>query len=390
MIELTPQTKTFIKEHSNDDVHQLALQAGKYTGIDVPTAITQIAGRQSIQYKVPSWYREEDIIYPPHLPLEQCSSEVTARYKQKLVKGKSLVDLTGGFGIDCTFLSHTFSEITYIERQTDLCDIARHNFPTLALHHIKVVNRDSVDYLNEMQPVDLIFIDPARRNRQGGKTVAISDCEPDVEQLESLLLEKAGTVLVKLSPMLDLTLALRALPHTSEVHIVSVQNECKEILLLLQKEKREKVLIYCINFTTGKEQEFSFTIEEEAQAVCEYTDRIDTYLYEPNASILKAGAFKSIAQRFGIKKLHPNSHLYTSDRLIENFPGRSFTVCDSASLKEKKLLNGVSQAHITTRNFPLSAVELRKRLKLKDGGEIYLFATTLRDEKKLLVRCKKI
>lgn len=384
----TPEIIQFIRDHWYDDVRTLALQAKKYPGMDMPFIINQIAGRQTAEHKIPSWYAVEGIIYPVHLSLEQCSSELTARYKASLLSGESLIDLTGGFGIDCAFLSNGFKQVTYIERQKELCDIADHNFTLLSLHHITVLNKDSVEALHQTSPVDCIFIDPARRNEHGGKTVLISDCEPDVEALEELLLSKANRVMIKLSPMLDLSLALRALKHTTEVHVISVQNECKELLLILENADKD-VSIQCINFTNKGTQTFVFTQEEETGAMIPYTNQVAAYLYEPNASILKAGAFRVVASRFGLKKLHPNSHLYTSDTKIEDFPGRCFEVDAVGSVKDKTLLAGLSQANITVRNFPMSVAELRKRIKLKDGGDVYLFATTLNDDKKVLIKCKR-
>ena len=244
MMQISPETQLFIREHSSDDVRTLALQAKKYPDINMPTAITQIAGRQVAAEKIPSWREIEEIWYPKHLSLEQCSSEITARYKARLFQGDSLTDLTGGFGIDCSFLATGFKSATYVERQEELCEIAAHNFPILNLNHINVRNEDGVDYLNAMSPVDCIFLDPARRNEHGGKTVAISDCEPNVAKLEGLLLSKANRIMIKLSPMLDLSQALKELPHTQEVHIISVNNECKELLLLLGQTAPEEIQCY--------------------------------------------------------------------------------------------------------------------------------------------------
>lgn len=217
MTPISPETRQFINEHQSDDVRNLALQARKYPDVDIPAAITQIAGRQIAAEKIPSWKEIDDIWYPKHLSLEQCSSEITARYKASLLQGESLADLTGGFGIDCSFLATGFRSATYVERQAELCTIAAHNFPALDLNHISVRNDDGVAYLEAMSPVDCIFLDPARRNEHGGKTVAISDCEPNVAELEGLLLSKANRIMIKLSPMLDLSQALKELPHTPEV-----------------------------------------------------------------------------------------------------------------------------------------------------------------------------
>lgn len=253
----------------------------------MPVAITQIAGRQIAAEKIPSWKKIEDIRYPKHLSLEQCSSEITAYYKAGLLQGDSLTDLTGGFGVDCSFLAEKFKSVTYVERQEELCGIAAHNFPILGLNHINVKNEDGIAHLKAMSPVDCIFLDPARRNEHGAKAVAISDCEPDVAALEGLLLNKAKQVMVKLSPMLDLSLALRELQQTQEVHIISVNNECKELLLILGQTIPQEIKIHCVNLSTKGEQEgqhFTFTREQEQCSQCNYTDSLDEYLYEPNAS----------------------------------------------------------------------------------------------------------
>lgn len=402
MIQISPETQLFIREHSSDDVRALALQAKKYPDIDMPTAITQIAGRQVAAEKIPSWREMEEIWYPKHLSLEQCSSETTARYKARLFQGDSLTDLTGGFGIDCSFLAAGFKSATYVERQEELCEIAAHNFPILNLNHIDVRNEDGVAYLQTMSPVDCIFLDPARRNEHGGKTVAISDCEPDVAGLEELLLSKAKRIMVKLSPMLDLSLALKELKHTQEVHILSVNNECKELLLVLGQEapteqaSPEKIPIRCANlFTKGaqEEQHFAFTREQEQHSQCTYTDSLGDYLYEPNASLLKAGAFRSVAAAYSVRKLHPNSHLYTSDTFIENFPGRIFRIVNQCSFNRKEAkesLADLKKANVTVRNFPATVAELRKRLHLTEGGDTYLFASTLNDGRKVIIRCEKV
>lgn len=394
-MQLSPETQLFIREHQSDDVRALALQAKKYPDVDMPTAITQIAGRKIAAEKIPSWREIEDIWYPKHLSLEQCSSEITARYKASLLQGESLADLTAGFGIDCSFLAAGFKTVTYVERQKELCEIATHNFPILNLNHITVKNEDGVAYLKEMSPVDCLFLDPARRNEHGGKTVAISDCEPDVAKLEGLLLSKANRVMVKLSPMLDLSLALKALEHTQEVHILSVNNECKELLLLLGQEPPKEVPIHCANlFTKGtqEEQHFIFTREQEQRNECIYTDILGNYLYEPNASLLKAGAFRSITAAYPVKKLHPNSHLYTSDVLITDFPGRVFRIVNQCSFNKKEIkesLADLKKANITIRNFPATVAELRKRINLTEGGDTYLFASTLNNGQKVLIRCEK-
>lgn len=392
MEQLSQSTIEFIRAHSQDDVRLLALQAPRYPDVDMPAAIVQIAGRQAAANKIPSWQSIEELWYPRHLSLEQCSSEITAQYKSTLADGETLADLTGGFGIDCAFMASRFRKVSYVERQEELCEIAKHNFLLLGLKHITVYNEDGVVHLQKMEPVDCIFIDPARRNEHGGKTIAISDCEPDVAELEELLLSKGKQIIIKLSPMLDLTLALKSMKRTREVHIISVNNECKELLLIIGNEPSQLIPIHCINLTSKEKQTFTFTREEELEAECLYTKEPGKYLYEPNASILKAGAFRSIASRYKVKKLHPNSHLYTSDLWIENFPGRSFQITGQCSFNKKEIketIGELKKANITVRNFPATVAEIRKRTKLSDGGEVYLFATTLFNEQKVFIKCSK-
>ena len=392
-MQISSETLHFIEENARADVRSLALQAKKYPLVDMAMAVVQIAGRQIAEAKVPSWYRTEGLLYPKHLSMEQCSSEATAIYKAGLVEGDSFADLTGGFGIDCSFLSRKFKQADYVERQAELCELAKHNFPLLGLS-IGVHNEDGVEYLKQMQPVDCLFLDPARRDGHGGKTVAIADCEPDVSALEDLLVEKAKKVMVKLSPMLDLSLALKYLKYVREVHIVSVNNECKELLLILQKESASSdITIHCEHIVNASEhQSFSFTQEQERTSDCPLATEVGAYLYEPNASILKAGAYRSLTQTYACKKLHASSHLYTSEQFIEDFPGRRFKVEAVSSFGKKELkefLQGMEKANLTIRNFPSSVADLRKRLKLKEGGEDYLFATTLADESKVMIKCRK-
>ena len=392
-MQISSETLRFIEENARADVRSLALQAKKYPQVDMAMAVVQIAGRQIAEAKVPSWCRTEGLFYPKHLSMEQCSSEATAIYKAGLVEGDSFADLTGGFGIDCSFLSRKFKQADYVERQAELCELAKHNFPLLGLN-IGVHNEDGVEYLKQMQPVDCLFLDPARRDGHGGKTVAIADCEPDVSALEDLLVEKARKVMVKLSPMLDLSLALKHLKYVREVHIVSVNNECKELLLILQKESASSdITIHCEHIVNASEhQSFSFTQEQERTSDCPLAMEVGAYLYEPNASILKAGAYRSLTQTYACKKLHASSHLYTSEHFIEDFPGRRFRVEAVSGFGKKELkefLQGMEKANLTIRNFPSSVADLRKRLKLKEGGEDYLFATTLADESKVIIKCKK-
>lgn len=399
MKTLSPETWRFIQEHCEDDVRNLALQGKKYPLVDMAEAVIQIAARQIAEKKLPSWGSVEGIYYPGHLSMEQCSSEQTALYKASLVRGDSFADLTAGFGVDCAYISRNFAQADYVERQEGLCELATHNFPLLGLNHIRVNHADGIDFLAKMEPVDCLFLDPARRDKNGGKTVAITDCEPDVCALEPLLVEKGKTVLIKLSPMLDIASALRDLKYIREIHVISLQNECKELLLILRKEaasvKKEtsEVQIHCVQlFSHAPSQHFSFSYEQEKRAICPISEQVETYLYEPGAALLKASPFRLLASAYGVKKLHSNSHLYTSSQFVD-FPGRCFKVVGISGFGKKELktfLEGVEKANLTVRNFPSSVADLRKKLKIKEGGEIYLFATTLGDGQKVLVKCRKV
>ncbi len=381
-------TRQFVFAHQRDDVRALALH-GAPDGVDLRYALQQIAARQILTDKVPSWARCPEVEFPPHLSVEQCSSEAAARYKSGLLSGHSLVDLTGGLGVDCHFLSQRFAQTDYVEREPHLAALAAQNFSVLG-DKIAVHQADCEAFLPTMPPVDAIYLDPARRDVAGRKTVALADCTPNVADLQELLLEKAQQVLVKLSPMLDIALLVRELRCVKAVHIVATGNECKEVLALLERDFMGEPTIFAVNLPDN--EVFAFRLSDEKQAACLWADRLQRYLYEPNAALLKAGAFRSVAVRYNLRKLHINSHLYTSDELLPNFPGRQFEVVGAASFDKKigkTLLADVAKANLTVRNFPLSVADLRKKLHIAEGGDIYLFATTLADGQRVIVRCRK-
>jgi 16S rRNA G966 N2-methylase RsmD len=403
-------TLRFIREHAADDVHTLALHGGRYPDVDMSAALTQIAGRQSAAQKIPSWVACEGLLYPPHLSLEQCSSEATARYKahalSECLHFHTFVDLTGGFGVDCAFIGQLFGHAVYVERSEALCRIAAHNFPLLGLHHIDVVNGDAIGYLEQMSaenPVDLIYIDPARRDGYGKKVISVAECEPNVAALQTLLLQKARHVLIKLSPMLDLTQALNVMTHTEQAYVVAAGNECKELLLLLGHASvlaedvpilAEDVPVHCINLSySSSVVPFTFTRREESIAACRYAAAPRAYLYEPHAALLKAGAFRTLACRYDVEKLAVNTHHYTSDRPIADFPGRCFRITGTCAVNRKALTalfgKEVARANLTVRNFPASVATLRRQLHLADGGATYLFAATLHDGRKVLIAGEK-
>ena len=381
-------TLEFIRIHANEDVRQLAFLGKKNPEVDMAYALDQIAGRQKARIKIPSWAATDGIVYPPHISMEQCSSEQTARYKAKIAgKGTRIVDLTAGFGVDMAFMSAGFKEAVHVEQQSQLCTISSENYKRLGLHHIQVICSDGVTYLHQMEHADLIFIDPARRDQHGGRTYGIADCTPNVLEIIDEMLEKADRVMIKLSPMLDWQKAVSDVGHVSEVHIVSVGNECKELLLVVEKEDKP-LQVFCVN----DDSVFSYHPNDEIGDFCPQTESYN-YLYEPNTSVMKAGCFNLISKHFGISQPDANSHLYLSDKMIEGFPGRGFVIeriCTMNKRELKEALTGIDKANIATRNFPLSVADLRKRLKLKDGGEVYIFATTDAKRGHLLMVCRKI
>ena len=395
-MKLTPQQKDFIRLHEQEDVRELALKLDKekYRELDVELVLKQILGRQTAKVKIPSWFANDDIIYPVHLSLEQASSEATANYKASLIPdgNKTFVDLTGGMGVDFAFLSQRFAKSVYVEQNRELCDIAGHNFEVLGLQNVAIENSTSETFLEKMPAVDVIYLDPSRRDDSGRKVIRIEDCSPNVSEIQYLLLAKAKMVLLKFSPMLDISLAIKSLKNISEIHIVSVENECKELLFLLS-ENADNITYHAVNLNKNNDiEKFYFTPKEEQNTEISFTDTIGKYMYEPNASILKAGAFKSVAKQFHIQKLHVNSHLYTSDNLIPDFPGRIFEVKDWFVPNKKNIKTFVSntkKANISVRNFPMSVAEIRQKTGLKEGGDIYLFATTVADGEKVWVIAQK-
>ena len=495
-------TQDFIRQHQDDDVRQLAFLGSKYPEVNMPFALDQIRGRKMARVKLPRWASIDGIIYPPHISMEQCSSESTALYKAELAArllglpvssssaekenesanenevakasdshfskirefagdravdsefaqngatsenqqiltkpGKDVnetkenvskadfseeigfVDLTGGFGVDFSYIAARLGvKSMYVERQAHLCDAAKENFGRLGLKNAIVKNGDGIEVLHSFHPkkkdvasaddslgitydqplsllktnlgLKIIFIDPARRDDAGNKVVSLKDCTPDVTVLQEEMLLKADYVIVKLSPMLDWHRAISELSHVREVHIISVNNECKELLLVLSAQNMSNLRIYCVN------DALSFVCEEsdmEASSVKIAPSTLEEmqYLYEPNASLMKAGCFGVLSGRYDARMLSKNSHLFVSREPIAAFPGRSFRIIAVSSFNKKELkrhLSGITKANIATRNFPLSVAELRKRLKLKDGGETYIFATTLSDESHVLVITNK-
>ena len=394
MIHTDHKTLEFITANLNADTDKLLLNARKYPEIDIPFVVDQIRCRKILKNKLPEWSSKENIIVPSRISTEQCSSELTASYKASLFKGGILCDLTGGMGVDSYYFSLKAGKLFYVERFEDYCKAAKHNFKILGADNIEVVNADSRDFISEIPEIDCFYIDPARRSDTNKRIFAIDECEPDVLSMKDKLFAKASSVILKISPMADISFTLSLLPEITEIHCVSVKNECKELLFILEKERKaDDVKVKCINFdTNGNMQSFSYILNEEQSLRISYSDKIMRYLYEPNSSIMKAGAFKSVAEFFHLKKLGINTHLYTSDTLIENFPGRVFeveTTTEFSSSLFKRLKKEIPKANITTRNFPLSVEEFRKKSSVKEGGDIYIFATTLGFDLRLIIKCRK-
>lgn len=391
---LTKEEERYIAEHINDDVQRLALSIKPNDSLRKDLVLQQIAGYQRLKDKIPSWTAISGLVYPRQISTEQCSSEVTARYKAHLAQsGNTMIDLTGGFGVDFIFMSEGYLNGVYIEQSDELCQIARHNFNLLRKKETTIVCGDGIEYASTLNvPVDLIYIDPARRDKNGGKVVRINDCIPDLTEIEELLTDKAKRVIAKLSPMLDIDDTLHRLKHINEIHIVSVNNECKELLLVLDRDTHNEVKVRTVNITDKQQQIFDCSPTDDTSNSCHYTSIIEKYLYEPNSSIMKAGAFKSITTAFPVSKLHVSSHLYTNSVLVENFPGRKFEVIETYGFSKRDIQtisHKYPNANITVRNFPLRPDEIRKKLKLKDGGSVYIFATTTNDNRHILIICKK-
>ena len=411
-------TREYVLRHRDDDVRKLALQGSQPSGVNMTQALEQIAGWQTARRKLPLWATTEGIVYPPHLNMEQCSSEQTARYKASLLvtpsstvsEGGCFVDLTGGFGVDFYWMSQGFAERVYVEQNAALCAMAEHNFKLLG-HDCSVVCNTAAACLEQLSHANVIYLDPSRRNEHGGRTYDIRDCSPDVVKLLPLLMEKADKTVLKLSPMLDWHKALEQLKFVREVHIVSVGNECKELLLILSKKVTGGLRLVCVNDGQRYEPETigqnsapdgGHTELPPSETVGEYGK--NGFLYEPNASIMKAGCFGALARDFHIKPLASNSHLFLSSVGIDDFPGRRFQVLAISSANQKEFkkkfseslekvnqkLTSMESANIAVRNFPLTVDQLRKKLKLKDGGDFYIFATTLSDGQHKLFICRKI
>ncbi len=398
-------TEEFISTHLTDDPRRLALRRDRFPGVDFAFALDQIAGWQRARTKLPQWAATRGVVFPPHLALEQCSSEATARYKAAVVERlgglgclgagageRTLVDLTGGYGVDFAYLAPAFGRAVYVERQELLCRIARHNMGLLGLGRAEIRHADAAGALHAMPRLGggggatLVFLDPARRDAHGGRVYGLADCSPDVCAMRDELRDKADVVMLKLSPMLDVDAAVRQLGDVAEVHVVSVDNECKELLVVMRRGA-EAPRTCCADIHGGRVEAFSFTQRGGGAPLAAGVAAGD-YLYEPNASIMKAGCFGEVGRQTGLEQLDANSHLFVGREWRPDFPGRKFSIRAVTSLNKHELrraLGGLTRANISVRNFPMDVAALRRRLKLREGGDTYLFATTCQGRHLLLV-----
>ncbi len=388
--------KSFIKSHQNDEVTTLLLQAKKYQNLNIPELVLQIKARQKAKSKLPEWVENEEIIFPKMISVEQCSSENTAKFKASLINGETLIDLTGGMGVDIAYMSKNFTKAFYFEQNVDLLNVTEHNFKQLGIEHVKFVEGNSVEKLGDLEIKGKrgntwIYLDPHRRDDTGSKVVRLQNCEPNILAIKELLLKYTDNILLKASPMLDIDLAILDLEYVSKVYVVAVENEVKEVLFLLQKNPAIEVILIAVNLTKQHSTTLSFTKSEEKNASIKLGSP-KQYLYEPNAAIMKAGGFRFVAQHFDLQKIAPHSHLYSSEKLVEDFQGRTFKIVAVCKLDKKEISKYLTdkKANITIRNFPLTVQQIRDKLKLSDGGDKYLFATTDAQNQKIIIVCRKL
>lgn len=387
---LNIEIQDFINSNLNADVSRLLLKGINFDGVSAKEIIEQIEAKKRSEKKLPTWYNAKNIYYPNKLNIEQTSSETTAKHKAKLVSGESLIDLTGGFGVDAYYFSKQIRNITHCEINSDLSEIVKHNYNSLNADTIQCVTKNGIEVLKQLdQPFDWIYIDPSRRDDTKKKVFLLSDCTPNVKTFQGLFLKYAKHVMIKTSPLLDIKATLLDLKHVKEIYIVALNNEVKELLWILERNFTTEASIKTVNIQKNEIQNFEFFLSAETKHQAVY-DLPQNYLYEPNVSILKAGAFNVVGTRLNISKLHKHSHLYTSKTLLD-FPGRRFKIETIVPFNKKAFAKkGISKANVTTRNFPLSVGDIRKKLKIKDGGRLYLFFTTNLKNEKIIIICSKI
>ena len=386
---LRPEIQQFITDNLKSNITKLILKGSPFDDVSIQELANQIIAKLKSEQKLSSWFNTQNIYYPEKISIEQTSSEVTANYKSTLIKGTSIIDITGGFGVDCFYFSKHFKDVTHCEINEDLSIIVKHNYLQLKKENIITFSGDGLEFIkNYKANFDCIYIDPSRRNDLKGKVFLLNDCLPNVPENIDFLFSKTNQILIKNSPILDITSTINELKFVKEIHIVALNNEVKELLFLLEKEYDKAVKIKTINIGKNSTQSFNFNYKEEV--ISTYSKPL-TYLYEPNAAILKSGGFHEISHQLNIFKLHQHSHLYTSNEII-NFPGRVFKIEEVLNYDKKKVKKLIpeNKANITIRNFPKTVEQIRKETKIKDGGSLYLFFTTDLENKRICILCSKI
>ncbi len=380
----------FINENINSKTADLLLKKNHHSDVDIKLLVEQIEAKQRCKTKLPTWFNTEKIYYPNKLNIEQTSSEVTAKYKSSLITGNSIIDLTGGFGIDCYYFSEKFKEVTHCEINCELSEIVSHNYKELGVNTIETITNDGISQLlNNNKQYDWVYIDPSRRHDTKGKVFFLKDCLPDVPKHLNTIFNHTNNVMIKTSPLLDISVGISELNYVKTIHIIAVNNEVKELLWILEKGFEAETTIKTVNINKTAEEMFDFKLNEEQAITTNFSEPL-TYLYEPNAAVLKSGGFKSVSKQLNVLKLHQHTHLYTLQELIE-FPGRCFKI-ERVLPYNKQLLKKElhEKANISTRNFPEAVQQIRKKFKIKDGGDTYVFFTTNLHNEKIVIICKKV
>ncbi|WP_027126336.1 THUMP-like domain-containing protein [Gelidibacter mesophilus] len=387
---LQSSVQEYINENLKSDPTALILKGVFFNGVTTAEVVEQIEAKNKCEKKLPTWFQHSNIYYPNKLNIEQTSSELTAAYKSQIISGKTLIDLTGGFGVDAYYFGNFFEKVTHCEVNNDLSTIVNHNFDTLNVRNIDTIAEDGLAYLqNSSKDYDWIYIDPSRRHDRKGKVFFLKDCLPNVPEHLGLLWAHTKNILIKTSPLLDLTIGINELEYVKTIHIIAVNNEVKELLWVLEHGFSGQIEIKTINLKNSGSENFEFFIEDEAQVATVYSEPL-SYLYEPNAAVMKSGAFNVLTSAFEIQKLHKHSHLYTSDALLD-FPGRAFQILKSIPYSKKQMKKlAIEKANITTRNFPDTVQNIRKLFNIKDGGNQYLFFTTDVNNEKTVIVCSKV
>jgi len=386
---LNTEIQEFINLNLDSIISSLLLKGTSFSEVDTKTIIEQIEAKKRSKTKLSTWFSTKNIYYPNKLNIEQTSSETTAKYKSELLEGDSIIDLTGGFGVDCFYFSKQFKTVKHCEINEKLSEIVEHNFIQLNVQNIETIQTDGFEYLkNSSQTYDWIYIDPSRRHDSKGKVFFLKDCLPNVPEHIEMLFKHSKNIMIKTSPLLDISIGISELKHVKAIHAVAVNNEVKELLWVLENGFNNAISIETINIKKETNDFFKFNLEEEKQTEPKYSLPL-TYLYEPNVAILKVGAFNEISKQLKVCKLHKHSHLYTSESVID-FPGRIFKIDKIIPYNKKELKKmAISKANITTRNFPETVQQIRKKSGIKDGGDTYMFFTTDIDDKKIILITSK-